>query len=90
MPDKIDQGKIDPSKIHHSEDEPLNLDAVRDELGRVPVIGPDSDRDLFFDLPSGGLPAAGLAAGSLANPHIAECQPPVEREFLANDFSHGF
>ena len=76
MPDKLNHGKLNPS-----DDEPLNLDAVRDELGRVPIIGPASDRELFLDLPSAGLPG-------LATSHIAECEPNVEREFLTNDFSH--
>ena len=48
---------------------------------RVPIIGPASDRELFLDLPSGG-----LAMGGIAMPHIAESQPRVEREFLANNF----
>ena len=65
-------------KINRGEDVPLNLDAVLDELGRVPVIGPASDRELFLDLPTGGL----------ATPRNEGCQPPVEREFLTNDFSH--
>ncbi len=72
MPVKIDHGKPD-----HRDDEPLNFDAVRDELGRVPIIGPASDRELFLDLPSAGL----------TMPHIADCQPAAEREFLTNDFS---
>ena len=63
-------------KINYGEDMPLNLDAVLDELGRVPIIGPSSDRELFLDLPSAGL----------APPPIGGCQPPVEREFLTNDF----
>jgi hypothetical protein len=62
MPDKIDN-----NTPNHRDDEPLNLDAVRDELGRVPIIGPASDRELFLDLPS-----AGLAAGGLATRHITE------------------
>ncbi len=70
MPDNIIGGK----------DEPLSLDSVRDELGRVPVIGRESDRDLFLDLP-----AVGLAA-----PHVADSRKPAEREFLSNDFTHGF
>jgi hypothetical protein len=65
------------NKVNPGEDQPLNLDTVLDELGRVPVIGPASDRELFLDLPTGGW----------ATPHIAGCQPPVEREFLTNDFS---
>ncbi|MGE5194398.1 MAG: hypothetical protein ACM3U2_18065 [Deltaproteobacteria bacterium] len=69
-----------PDNIFSSNDEPLNLDAVRDELGRVPVIGRESDRELFLDLP-----VAGLAA-----PHVADNRQPAEREFLSNDFTHGF
>jgi len=72
MPDRIDHGNSS-----HGEDKPLNLDMVRDELGRMPVLGPASDRDLFFDLPAGGF----------ATPPIAGCEPPVEREFLRNDFA---
>jgi hypothetical protein len=64
-------------KSRHSDDKPLNLDAISDELGRVPIIGPASDRELFLDLPMGGF----------ATPSIAGCPPPVEREFLTNDFS---
>jgi hypothetical protein len=62
-----------------SHDAPLNLDAVRDELARVPVIGRESDRELFLDLPVGGL----------ATPRVADSRPPAEREFLSNDFTHG-
>lgn len=61
-------------------DAPLNLDAVRDELARVPVIGRETDRELFLDLPVGGLAA----------PHVADSRQPAEREFLSNDFTHGF
>ena len=82
MPDNFNHAKFKQSKFNHSEEKPLNLDAVRDELDRVPIIGPASDRELFLDLPSGGL--AGVATS-----HIAECEQPVEREFLSNDFSHG-
>jgi hypothetical protein len=60
-------------------EEPFNLDTVRDELGRVPVVGPESDRELFLDLPLGGLGTPHASGG----PHVAE------REFLSNDFSHG-
>jgi hypothetical protein len=60
-------------------DEPFNLDAVRDELGRVPVIGPESDRELFLDLPLGGV----------GTPHTGGLRQPTEREFLANDFGNG-
>ena len=78
-----------PDDFNHDEnDQPLNLDAVRDELGRVPIIGPASDRELFLDLPSAGLVAGGMPGGALA-PQSTECRPPVEREFLTNDFSHG-
>jgi hypothetical protein len=70
-------------KINRGEEMPLNLDKVLDELGRVPVIGPASDRELFLDLPTGG-----LAMGGLPTPRNDGCQHPVEREFLTNDFSH--
>ena len=61
-------------------DKPFSLDdAVRDELGRVPVIGRETDRELLFDLPAGGL----------AMPHVAESRTAAEREFLSNDFTHG-
>jgi hypothetical protein len=60
-------------------DEPFNLDTVRDELGRVPVVGPESDRELFLDLPLGGL----------GTPHAGRVRQSAEREFLENDFSHG-
>jgi hypothetical protein len=63
--------------FYSSKDEPFNLDMVRDELGRVPVIGRETDRELFVDLPSGGLAA----------PHSTGCRPPAEREFLSNDFT---
>ena len=66
----------------HSDDRPLNLDTLHDELGRVPIIGPASDRELFLDLPCGG-----LATGGLTTSQIVECREPVAREFLANDFS---
>jgi hypothetical protein len=72
MPDKNQLGKN-----QLGDDTPLNLDSVLEELGRVPIIGPASDRELFLDLPSAGL----------APPQIAGCQLPVEREFLSNDFS---
>jgi hypothetical protein len=62
-----------------SRDEPFNLDTVRDELGRVPVVGPESDRELFLDLPFGGL----------GTPHTGGGRQSAEREFLSNDFSHG-
>ncbi len=69
-----------PDNIFGSKDEPLNLDAVRDELERVPIIGRETDRELFVDLP-----VVGLAA-----PHVADTRRPAEREFLSNDFTHGF
>jgi hypothetical protein len=69
-----------PDNIFGSKDEPLSLDGVRDELDRVPVIGRETDRELFADLP-----VAGLAA-----PHVADVRRPAEREFLSNDFTHGF
>jgi hypothetical protein len=68
-----------PDSFSFSHDEPLNLDAVRDELGRIPVIGRETDRELFLDLPMGGL----------AVPHVPGDRPPAEREFLSNDFTHG-
>jgi hypothetical protein len=68
-----------PDSFSFSHDEPLNLDAVRDELGRIPVIGRETDRELFFDLPVGGLAA----------PHVADSRQPAKREFLSNDFTHG-
>lgn len=77
MPDNIHHGQTS-----HSEDKPLNLDMVRDELGRLPVLGPASDGELFFDLPAGG-----FATGSFGAPPVAGCQTPVEREFLSNDFA---
>jgi hypothetical protein len=66
-------------KFADSHDVPLNLDMVRDELARVPVIGRESDRELFLDLPVGGLAA----------PRVADTRQPAEREFLSNDFTHG-
>ena len=71
MPENINGGGTD--------NEPISFDAVRDELGRVPVMGRESDRELFLDLPAGGL----------AVPHIAERRGSANRELLANDFSHG-
>ena len=68
-----------PDDFRISHEEPISFDTVRDELGRVPVIGLESDRELFLDLPT-----AGLAA-----PHSMAFRPPAEREFLLNDFSHG-
>ena len=68
-----------PDSFSLSQDQPLNLDTVRDELGRVPVIGRETDRELFLDLPMGGL----------AVPHVADSRPPAQREFLSNDFTHG-
>jgi hypothetical protein len=68
-----------PERDTMSFDEPFNLDTVRDELGRVPVVGPESDRELFLDLPFGGL----------GTPHAAGVRQSAEREFLSNDFSHG-
>ncbi len=68
-----------PENDNVNRDDPLSLDAVRDELGRVPVIGRETDRELFIDLPTCGL----------AMPHVAECRGTIEREFLSNDFSHG-
>jgi hypothetical protein len=65
-----------PENIFGNKEEPLNLDAVRDELERVPVIGRETDRELFIDLPVGGL----------ATPHVADIRRPAEREFLSNDF----
>jgi len=66
-------------KFSISNDAPLNLDAVRDELARVPVIGRETDRELFLD----------LRAAGLATPRIADARQPDEREFLSNDFTHG-
>jgi len=67
-------------KFSVDHDTPLNFDEVRDELARVPVIGRETDRELFLDLPVGGLAA----------PHVADARQPAEREFLSNDFTHGF
>jgi hypothetical protein len=69
-----------PDNIFGNKEEPLSLDSVRDELERVPVIGRETDRELFLDLPVGGLAA----------PHVADSRQPAEREFLSNDFTHGF
>ncbi len=69
-----------PEKTFINPDEPFNLEFVRDELGRVPVMGRESDRELFVDLPSAGL----------SPPHVAEVRAPVQRELLANEFLHGF
>ena len=69
-----------PENFAANKDEPMSLDTVRDELGRVPVIGRGSDRELFLDLPE-----AGLAAGA-----FSESRQAAERELLANDFTHGF
>jgi hypothetical protein len=67
-------------KIPIGNDAPLSFDVVlRDELARAPVIGCESDRELFLDLPVGGLAA----------PHVADTRQPAEREFLSNDFTHG-
>ncbi len=68
-----------PERDSMSRDEPFNLDTVRDELGRAPVLGPESDRELFLDLPLGGL----------GTPHAGGVRQSAEREFLSNDFSHG-
>ncbi len=68
-----------PDNFLHSQDQPWNLDMIRDELGRVPIIGQGSDRELFLDLPTGGLAA----------PQSGDCRQPAEREFLSNDFTHG-
>ncbi len=66
-------------KLADTHDAPLNLDGVRDELARVPVIGRESDRELFLDVPVGGLAA----------PRVSDSRQPAEREFLSNDFTHG-
>ncbi len=66
-----------PDQFFAGQDEPLNLDIVRDELGRAPVIDRETDQDLFVDLPSGGIAA----------PRMADCRPPAAREFLSNDFT---
>ena len=68
-----------PDQFSHADDAAINLDVVRDELGRVPIIGPCSDRELFLDMPASGL--AGRPASEYAR--------PVEREFLSHDFSYG-
>jgi hypothetical protein len=68
-----------PDRILTSCDEPFSLDCVRDELGRVPVIGPESDRELFLDLPLGGV----------GTPHTGAIRQSPDREFLANDFGSG-
>ena len=67
-------------KIPIGNEAPLNFDVVlREELARAPVIGRESDRELFLDLPVGGLAA----------PHVVDTRQPAEREFLSNDFTHG-
>jgi hypothetical protein len=68
-----------PENIFGAPDRPLDLDMVRDELGRFPVTGRESDRELFADLSLGGLETPPFAAARRGN----------EREFLANDFTHG-
>ena len=60
-------------------DPPMNLDAVRDELGRIPVMGAESDQDLFANLP----------AGWLAAPNTSEAPKPPERELHSNAFTFG-
>ncbi len=65
-----------PDKELILKDESLNLDMVRDELGRVPIIGRETDRELFADLPSVGLPP----------PYRAGVRQSGARELLANDF----
>jgi hypothetical protein len=69
-----------PDPFQSGTDSPLNLDAVRDELERVPVIGRETDRELLFDLPGGG-PSA---------PQGANSRSAAEREFLSNDFTCGY
>jgi hypothetical protein len=63
-----------------AEDEkPLNLDSLNfDELGRMPVMGCESDRELFVDLPH--------ALGGL---HTSGQRRSGEREFLRADFRPG-
>jgi hypothetical protein len=68
-----------PDQFSQPDDAPLCFDAVRDELGRVPIIGPGSDRELFLDLP-----IAGLVRARLTDPPAT-----INREFLANDFGYG-
>jgi hypothetical protein len=68
-----------PDQMSHADDIPLSFDAVRDELGRVPIVGPGSDQELFLDLPVAGL----------IRPRLADSPPAVNREFLANDFGYG-
>lgn len=68
-----------PEDISMHKDPPLNLDAVRDELGRVPVMGAQTDQDLFINLPAGWLAAS----------NSVEAPKPPERELLAHDFTVG-
>ena len=56
-----------PEDVSNYKDPPLNLDAVQDELGRVPVMGAQSDQDLFINLPAGWL-AASTASESHKRP----------------------
>jgi hypothetical protein len=76
---RIDGDQNMPDPFHTAEEAPLNLDTVRDELGRVPIIGPCTDRELFLDLPASGL----------VHQRISENSSRVDREFLANDFAYG-
>lgn len=68
-----------PDNVSTHGDLPINFDVVRDELGRVPVMGAASDQELFFDLP----------AGWLAPPHSANLPMPAARELLSHDFADG-
>ena len=61
--------------------DPVNFDSVRfDELGRSPIIGRESDRELLFDLP-GTTPVVR---------QVGTSRRSIEREFLTNDFAHGY
>lgn len=58
---------------------PLDLDSVRfEELGRAPIVGVATDRELFADLPQ-CIPAPAL---------ISRCNGD-SREFLSQDFREG-
>ena len=65
-----------PEDISNHKDPPLNLDAVQDELGRVPVMGAQSDQDLFINLPAGWLTAS----------TASERRKLPERELHLHDF----
>ncbi|MBI3863051.1 MAG: hypothetical protein HY290_14260 [Planctomycetia bacterium] len=64
-----------PDKSEHADDAVMNLGAVQGDFGRMPMIGPCSDRELFLDMP---------AAGWGGTPVAIEPEP-IEREFLLHD-----